>query len=446
MAVQPIPPIDRRQNRRQPSERAKLVLSEPPRKGNFRSFGLGLITGASDDDPAAIGTYAAVGASFGPSFLWTVPVIFPMMFSVVYLCSKLGQVAGEGLFAVIRKHYSPWLLYPVLVGAVIGNVIEAGADMGGMAAAVRLMVPIPSWAVVAAIALIVTIFQIWASFNLIKTIFRWLALSLLAYVGAAFLAKPDLWPVLKGTFIPHLRFDSHSLTLLVAIVGTTLSAYLYSWQSNQEVEDEVSLGRRRFMDRVGTSHEELRHSARDVAVGMSFSSLVMYFVMLSTAATLFKSGKTEISTAAQAAQALTPIAGKFAGTLFAIGIISVGFLAVPIMTTGAAYDLCQAFGWKHGLHFQPSQVKRFNFAIAIFTALAMSLNFIGINPMKALVWRSVIQGVSTPFLMLLIMRITNNRKIMGRWVNTRWLNAIGWITTGAIFAASIGLFVTSLIK
>ena len=154
MAAHPIPPLDRRQNRRQPSERAKLVLSEPPRKGNFRSFGLGLITGASDDDPAAIGTYAAVGASFGPSFLWTVPVIFPMMFSVVYLCSKLGQVAGEGLFAVIRKHYSPWLLYPVLIGAVIGNVIEAGADMGGMAAAVRLMVPIPSWAIVAAIALI----------------------------------------------------------------------------------------------------------------------------------------------------------------------------------------------------------------------------------------------------------------------------------------------------
>ena len=446
MAAQPIPPLDRRQNRRQPSERAKLVLSEPPRKGHFRSFGLGLITGASDDDPAAIGTYAAVGASFGPSFLWTVPVIFPMMFSVVYLCSKLGQVAGEGLFAVIRKHYSPWLLYPVLVGAVIGNVIEAGADMGGMATAVRLMVPIPSWALVVAIALIVTIFQIWASFNLIKTIFRWLALSLLAYVGAAFLAKPELWPVLKGTFIPHLRFDSHSLTMLVAIVGTTLSAYLYSWQSNQEVEDEVSLGRRRLMDRVGTSHEELRHSARDVAVGMSFSNLVMYFVMLSTAATLFKSGKTEISTAAQAAQALTPIAGKFAGTLFAIGIISVGFLAVPIMTTGAAYDLCQAFGWKHGLHFPPSQVKRFNAAIAIFTALAMSLNFIGINPMKALVWSSVIQGVSTPFLMLLIMRITNNRKIMGRWVNTRGLNAIGWITTSAIFAASIGFFVTFLLK
>lgn len=446
MAAQPIPPLDRRQNRRQPSERAKLVMSEPPRKGNFRSFGLGLITGASDDDPAAIGTYAAVGASFGPSLLWTVPVIFPMMFSVVYLCSKLGQVAGEGLFAVIRKHYSPWLLYPVLVGAVIGNVIEAGADLGGMAAAVRLMVPIPSWAIVAAIALIVTVFQIWASFNLIKTIFRWLALSLLAYVGAAFLAKPEFWPVFKGTFIPHLRFDSHSLTMLVAIVGTTLSAYLYSWQSNQEVEDEVSLGRRRLMDRVGTSHEELRHSARDVAVGMSFSNLVMYFVMLSTAATLFKSGKTEISTAAQAAQALTPIAGKFAGTLFAIGIISVGFLAVPIMTTGAAYDLCQALGWKHGLHFPPSQVKRFNAAIAIFTGLAMSLNFVGINPMKALVWSSVIQGVSTPFLMLLIMRITNNRKIMGRWVNTRWLNVIGWITTAAIFAASIGLFVTSLVK
>jgi NRAMP (natural resistance-associated macrophage protein)-like metal ion transporter len=437
-------PNCRRQHDPELEFRLRNGFNKPVPHGRFRSIGMGLITGAADDDPAAIGTYAAVGASFGPSFLWTVPVLCPMMFSVVYLCSKLGQVAGEGLFAVIRRHYSAWVLYPILICALIGNVIEAGADIGGMAAALNLVVPIPIWLIVAIVSLITAGLQIWGSYTLIRNIFRWLALVLLAYVGAAFLAKPDLTSVLKDTFVPAIRFDRHSLSMLVAIVGTTLSAYLYSWQSNQEVEEDINLGRRRLTDRMGTTHQELRHSAKDIAAGMVFANLITYFVMLSTAATLFKSGKTDISTAAQAAQALVPIAGKLAGLLFSIGVVSVGFIAVPIMITGAAYDLCQALGWKHGLHYPPAQVKRFNGAIAIFTALAMCLNFLGLNPMKALVWSSVVQGLSTPLLMLLIMLITTNRKIMGRWVNTRPLNILGWVTTTAIFAASIGFLVTWL--
>jgi NRAMP (natural resistance-associated macrophage protein)-like metal ion transporter len=437
-------PNCRRQHDPELEFRLRNGFNKPVPHGRFRSIGMGLITGAADDDPAAIGTYAAVGASFGPSFLWTVPVLCPMMFSVVYLCSKLGQVAGEGLFAVIRRHYSAWVLYPILICALIGTVIEAGADIGGMAAALNLVVPIPIWLIVAIVSLITAGLQIWGSYTLIRNIFRWLALVLLAYVGAAFLAKPDLTSVLKDTFVPAIRFDTHSLSMLVAIVGTTLSAYLYSWQSNQEVEEDINLGRRRLTDRMGTTHQELRHSAKDIAAGMVFANLITYFVMLSTAATLFKSGKTDISTAAQAAQALVPIAGKLAGLLFSIGVVSVGFIAVPIMITGAAYDLCQALGWKHGLHYPPAQVKRFNGAIAIFTALAMCLNFLGLNPMKALVWSSVVQGLSTPLLMLLIMLITTNRKIMGRWVNTRPLNILGWVTTTAIFAASIGFLVTWL--
>ena len=439
MALQSIPPIDRRKHDPELEHRLQNGLSKPIPHGRFRSIGLGLITGASDDDPAAIGTYAAVGASMGPSLLWSVPAIFPMMYTVVYLCSKLGQVTGEGLFAVIRQHYPRWLLYSILSCALVGNVIEAGADIGGMAAAMNLLLPIPGWMVVIGITLIVCLLQIFGSYTLIRNIFRWLALVLLAYVGAAFLAKPDWLGVLKATFVPQLKFDSHTLSMLVAIIGTTLSAYLYSWQSNQEVEEDISLGRRRLTDRMGTRHEELRHSARDIAAGMFFASIVTYFIMLSTASTLFKAGERDITTAAQAAGALVPIAGHAAGVLFAVGVISVGFLAVPIMTTGAAYDLCQAFGWKHGLHFPPGEVKRFNAAIAIFTALGMSLNFFGINPMKALVWSSIVQGVSTPLLMFLIMLITNNRKIMGRWVNTRALNVFGWITTVAIFAASAAL-------
>jgi NRAMP (natural resistance-associated macrophage protein)-like metal ion transporter len=442
MAANPIPPLERRKVDPELQKRLKAGVDKPVSRGRVRSIGLGLITGASDDDPAAIGTYAAVGASMGTSFLWTVPVILPMMFTVVFLCSKIGQVAGEGLFAVVRKHYPRWLLFSILGCALIGNVVEAGADMGGMAAALGLFVPVSSRIVVVAIGVLVATLQILGTYQLIKTVFRWLALVLLAYVGAAFLAKPDLIAVLRGTFIPHLSFDKHSLSMLVAIIGTTLSAYLYSWQSNEEVEEDISLGRRRLTDRMGTRKEELKHSARDVAAGMVFASLVTYFIMLSTAATLFKAGKNDISTAAEAAQALAPVAGKLAGGLFAAGVFSVGFLAVPIMTTGAAYDLSQALGWKHGLHFRPSEVKKFNISIAVFTALGMALNFLGINPMKALVWSSIVQGISTPLLMLLIMLMTRNPKIMGRWVNSKRLNVLGWITTVAISAAGLGLIVS----
>jgi NRAMP (natural resistance-associated macrophage protein)-like metal ion transporter len=404
---------ERRKHDPELAHRILKGLNKPVKHGVFRSLGLGLITGAADDDPSAIGTYAAAGATFGPSFLWTAPVTFPMMFAVVYLSSKLGQVAGKGLFAVIREHYPRWLLFGSLIGVLIGNIVEAGADLGGMAAALNVIVPVSIGWIVFGVTLTILALQIWGSYTLIRNIFRWLALALLAYVGSAVLAKPELWPVLKGTFVPHIYFTKEFLSMLVAVIGTTLSAYLYTWQSNQDVEEDISMGRRRLTDRMGTTKEELRHSARDVTFGMFFSNIVMYFIILSTAATLFHAGKADINTAADAAQALRPLAGNAAGLLFAIGVIGVGFLAVPVMTIGAAYDLSQTFGWKHGLHVKPKEAKKFYIAITVFTFLAMGLNFFGINPMKALVWAGIVQGFSTPFLMLLVMLITNNRKIMG---------------------------------
>jgi NRAMP (natural resistance-associated macrophage protein)-like metal ion transporter len=435
--------MERRKHDPEQEERFKDGLNKPVPKGVFRSLGLGLITGASDDDPSAIGTYAAAGATLGPSFLWTAPVTFPMMFAVVYLCSKLGQVAGKGLFAVIRDHYPRWLLFSALIGVLIGNIIEAGADLGGMAAALNVIVPVPIGWMVAAITLVILALQIWGSYTLIRSVFRWLALALLAYIGSAILAKPELLPVIKGTFIPRTHFNKDFLAMLVAVIGTTLSAYLYSWQSNQDVEEDISMGRRRLTDRMGTTTDELKRSARDVGVGMLFSNVIMYFIILSTATTLFHAEKNDINTAAEAAKALQPLAGNAAGILFAIGVIGVGFLAVPVMTIGAAYDLCQTFGWKYGLHVKPREAKFFYIAITIFTFLAMGLNFFGINSMKALVWSGIVQGFSTPFLMLLVMLITNNRAIMGKWTNTRAMNILGWATTVAIFAAMIGLMITS---
>jgi NRAMP (natural resistance-associated macrophage protein)-like metal ion transporter len=417
---------------------------KPVPSGVFRSIGLGLITGAADDDPVAIGTYATAGAKFGPVLLWLAPVAFPMMFAVVYLSSKLGQVTGQGLFAIIRRHYPRWLLFLLLVAVLVGNTIEAGADIGGMAAALGLVSPVPKALIVILITCTVLAVQLWGSYPLIRNIFRGLSLVLLAYLGSALLAHPDLISTLKGTFVPTIRFNREFLEILVAIIGSSLSAYLYTWQSNQEVEEDISMGRRRLVDRMGTTKEELSHSAHDVGFGMFFATLVMYFIILSTGATLFNAGKMDINTAADAAQALRPLAGRFAELLFAIGVVGVGFLAVPVMTAGAAYDLCQTFGWRHGLHTPARKAKAFYVSIIVVTAVAMGMNFLGLNPIKALVWAGIVQGLSTPFLMLALMGMTNNRKIMGRWVNTRAMNVLGWLTTAAIFLASAGLVISWL--
>ncbi len=420
------------------SSRSRSV-QRSKKHGFTRALGLGLISGAADDDPSAIGTYASAGAKLGPSFLWAAPLTLPMMFAVVYLSAKLGQVSGRGLFGVIKDHYPRWILYPTLIGVLIGNVIEAAADLGGMAAACNLFVPIPiSW-LAAAIAIIIVALQLYGSYILIRNVFRWLALVLLAYAGAALLAKPDLGPVIHGTFIPTIHFNRDFLTIMVAVIGTTLSAYLYSWQSNEEVEEKIAAGRIRLWQRKGATEAELATSGYDILIGMIFSNVVMYFIILSTAATLHKAGHTDVQSAAEAAQALQPLAGRGAGLLFLLGMIGVGFLAVPVMTTGGAYDLAQVFGWKHSLHARPHEAKKFYAAIIGCTLVAVAMNFAGFNPMQALVWAGVVQGFSTPPLLLIIMLMTNNRRIMGDKVNGTATNILGWVTTATIFAASAGL-------
>ncbi|MBV8485769.1 MAG: Nramp family divalent metal transporter [Verrucomicrobia bacterium] len=411
----------------------------------LRSLGLGLITGAADDDCSAIGTYAAAGAKLGLSFLWTAPVTFPMMFAVVYLSGKLGQVTGQGLFAVVRERYPGWVLYPALLGVLIGNVFEAGADIGGMAAALNVLVPIPFVWLVIGMTVAILVLQIFGSYTLIRNVFRWLALSLLAYVGAAFLARPELFDTLKGTLIPTIQLNKDFLSLVVAVIGTTLSAYLYTWQSNEEVEEKIARGRTSVSQRRGTSDRALRHTRRDIVLGMFFSNLIMYFIILATAATLHKAGKTDIATAAEAAQALRPLAGDAAGILFALGVVAVGFLAVPVMTGGAAYDVSQALGWKSTLSARPNEAKGFYTAILVFTALALGVNLIGLNPMKVLVWSGIVQGFSTPPLMLLILLLTNDRKVMGHRVNSIGINLLGIVTLLAIFGATLGLVVSLLL-
>ncbi len=408
----------------------------------IKRLGPGLITGAADDDPCAIGTYSMAGAAFGSAVLWMAPVTLPMMSAVVYLAAKIGMVSGQGLAGAIRQHYGRWVLYPLVLCLLAANLIEAGADLGAIAAGINLLVPAPFALVVVLVTLIILALQIWGSYRLIERIFRWLALSLFSYVAAGFMARPALGAVLKGTFVPSLQFDAEFLAILVAVIGTTLSPYLYFWQASQQVEEEKALGRKRLWQRRGASSDELSYAAWDINVGMVFSNVIMYFIILATAATLHRAGVTKIESAAQAAGALRPVAGGESAILFALGMVGVGFLAVPVMTAGAAYALAETFGWRQGLDERPRRAKSFYIAIAGGTLMAMAFNFLNINPIGALFWASVIQGFLAPPLMLVMMLLTNSRGVMGDKVNGWGLNVLGGITTVAVFAATAGLIVT----
>jgi NRAMP (natural resistance-associated macrophage protein)-like metal ion transporter len=409
---------------------------EPQPRGLARVVGAGVITGAADDDPSAIATYATAGAKFGLAFLWIAPVLLPMMFIVTYLAAKLGRVYGKGLIASIRDRYSGWLLMPLMVGAFTGNIIEAAANLGGIGAALNLLIPMPISAIVMIAAVVVLLLQVLGSYELIRLIFRWLALVLFAYVGAALLARPEAGAVVRATFVPRMRWDSEYLMMIVACIGTSLSAYVYTWQSNQEVEEQIAEGKRHWWQRRGASRMELARTKRDVVVGMIFANVILYFIILSTAVTLNAAGRTEIASAAEAAAALEPLAGEGAKLLFALGVVGVGMLAVPVMTTGAAYDLVQGLGGKGSLHKRLSQAKLFYGVIVVVTLLAVSLNFLGVNPIKAMVWSGIVQGFSVPPLLLVMMLMTNDRKLMGERANGWSTNLLGGVTTLASFAAT----------
>ena len=402
----------------------------------LRSFGLGIITGAADDDCSAVGTYAQAGAAFGYSLLWTAPLLLPMMVTVVYLSSKLGQVTGQGLFSAIRCNYSKRFLYLVLAGVLIGNTIEAGADIGGIAEALRTVVPVSRVFLVIAVGVLSLVLQVWGSYRVISNIFRFLSLALLAYVAAMFFARPSLHAVAAGFFHPGVKFDRNVLAILVAMIGTSLSAYLFTWQSNQEVEEKIAEGKVKLRQRRGTSEQRLQKTLLDVLFGMFFSALVMYAIIIATGATLFQTGQHNIQSATDAAKALTPLAGHAAALLFTAGIVGVGFLAIPVITAGAAYNICQSVDWRNGLHLRLRDGKGFYGSIAIVMAVATAINFVGINPMKALVFAGIVQGFSTPPLLLLILFMTNSSRIMGDKTNTRVTNLFGWATTAVVFAAS----------
>jgi NRAMP (natural resistance-associated macrophage protein)-like metal ion transporter len=421
---------------------SKLEREKNPFKRLLIVLGPGLITGASDDDPSGIGTYTQAGASFGFATLWTAPVTLPMMAAVQFICAKIGMVSGMGLAAVLRKHYAHWVVYVAISLLVIANTINAGTDIGAIAAAINLLVPIPAVALVVPIAIGIVAFQILGSYALISRIFKWLTLTLFAYIAAAFLAKPHWREVLWATVIPTIHSDHLYLMTLVAILGTTISPYLFFWQASQEVEEELSMGRTTLAEREGATDTEIRIAEIDVDVGMFFASIVFYFVILASAATLHVAGKTNIQTATDAAEALKPLSNGLASLLFALGLVGSGFLAVPVLTGSSAYAIGEAFGWKCGLDEKFRGAPRFYVIIIASTFVGMLINFLRIEPVTALFWTAVINGVLAPPLLVMIMLVSNNKEVMGKRVNGKLTNFLGWTTAALMSAAALGMFVT----
>ena len=415
-----------------------------PIKRFFKILGPGLITGAADDDPSGVATYSIAGALLGFATLWTALVTLPLMSVVQFLCAKIGMVSGMGLAGVLRNYYSRWLLYPAVFLLLVANTLNAGTDIGAIAAALNLLVPIPIALMIVPVALLIVALQFWGSYRLIARVFKWLTLTLFAYIGAAFLARPNWREVIKATFIPQFTFDKTYLMTLVAILGTTISPYLFFWQASEEVEEEISIGRKTLKERQGATFAELRNATLDTDVGMFICNLVFYFVIVAAAATLHAHGQTDIQSATDAAQALEPLAGSAAKYLFAFGLIGVGFLAVPVLTGSAAYAVAETFGWECKLDDKPREAKHFYAVIAASTLVGMLINFVGINPMSALFWTAVINGLVSPPLLVIIMLVSNNKKVMGDKVNGVGANIVGWAAAVVMFAAAIGMLVTSM--
>ncbi|MEQ1639779.1 MAG: divalent metal cation transporter [Novosphingobium sp.] len=413
-----------------------------PKRSPFEVLGPGLVTGAADDDPSGIGTYSQVGAQFGYGLAWTMFFGFPLLASIQAICARIGATTGKGIAQNLRQHYPLWLLRVVVMLLLIANVINLGADLGAMGAVLALVIPGPVLGYTIAFGAVSVLLEVFLSYTRYARILKWATLSLFAYVGVVFVADVPVWEALKGTLVPSFTFDRDHAMALVAIFGTTISPYLFFWQAGQEVEEQ----HRRHTKPLHISHRragaELKRIRTDTLVGMGFSHLVALFIIVATAATLHASGVRDITSAADAAEALRPIAGDFAFALFAVGIIGTGLLAVPILAGSAAYAVSETFGWVEGLDRKPREAKAFYGAIAVATAGGVALNFIGIDPMDALYWAAVINGLLAPPLMVVTMLIARNRKIMGNLAISGSLEFGGWLATAVMFGVA-GIFLLS---
>jgi NRAMP (natural resistance-associated macrophage protein)-like metal ion transporter len=422
--------------------RTSVSSTMPPLKpvGFLKSLGPGLVTGAADDDPSGIATYSQVGAQFGYGLAWTMLFSFPLMAVIQAVSARIGCVTGYGIAQNLRRHYSPWLLRAVVTLLLVANVINLGADLGAMGAALGLLIGGPVLLYTVLFGVVCILLETFMSYARYAAVLKWATLSLFAYVAVVFAAHVPWGSALYSTLVPHFVFDAPHATALVAVLGTTISPYLFFWQAGQEVEE---LHRRHVKALCIAPREagpELSRIRTDTIVGMGISNLIALFIILATAATLNAGGVTDIQTSSQAAEALRPIAGVFTFALFAAGIIATGMLAVPVLAGSAAYGVSEVFGWTEGLDRLPREAKAFYATIAVATLGGVGLNFTSLDPIKALYWSAVVNGLLAAPLMAVMMVIAMNRRIMGRLTLPRPMLLVGWLATAVMALATAGFF------
>jgi NRAMP (natural resistance-associated macrophage protein)-like metal ion transporter len=423
--------------------RTPTSVEERKRKG-FAGFlqglGPGLITGASDDDPSGIGTYSQVGSQFGYGLLWLALFTFPLMSAVQELCARIALQTGVGLGASLRRKFPRWLVAVAILGLLAANTFNVGADLGAVAAAGSLLSrgAVKALWLVIPVALLIIAMQVFATYTTIFKIFKWLTLALFAYVITAFFANPPLREVVKATFIPHIEFSKDFIMALVAVLGTTISPYLFFWQASSEVEELAAAGATNpQVGRRGLRLSELRAARTDVLIGMAFSNLVMYFIILTSAAVLHAHGKTSVQTADQAAAALAPLAGPFAFVVFSVGLIGAGLLAVPILTGSATYAIKEFLGLPGSLASKPQQRPTFYLILTLATVAGVVMNFIHLDPIRALFISAVINGVVAPPLLVLIVLLGRDHDVMKRYVSGRLSLVLTGIATVIMGVAAI---------
>lgn len=427
----------------------KITQAMPGQKfvkktGNYwHMLGPGLTTGASDDDPSGIATYSQTGAQFGYQYLWLAPWTFPLAAIVQEMCARIGLVTGRGLAGNIRVNFNRRILYACAMLLFIANAVNIGADLGAMAKAAQLLNPQLSfgWLVAGFTALSLGL-QIFTPYVRYARYLKWLALVLLAYIFSALLAHLNWGEVLSHTFVPQLNFGKDGLILLCAVLGTTISPYLFFWQTSQEVEEQILQGKTTLhLRRVATSNNDVKSMRIDVWSGMFLSNLVMFFIIAVCGGLLFTHGITNIHSAAEAAEALRPFAGDATYGLFAAGIIGTGLLAIPVLAGSTSYTLSESFRWKEGLYRPLNQAHAFYGIIIISMLVGLSINFLGIDPFKALIYSAFLNGLVAPIILALIVLMSSNHRIMGRWTNKRSTTVIGWCITAVMAVAGIaGLY------
>ena len=405
-------------------------------------LGPGLITGASDDDPSGIATYSQAGAQFGYQTLWTMLATYPLMTAVQLISALIGRVTGHGIAGNMRRHFPRVFIYLCVGLMVIANTINIGADISAMGAAAQLVFGGGTWIFSAAFAVGSLLLQIFLQYTKYVRILKWLTLVLLAYVGTVFVVRVP-WPeVLKGAFIPSISLNGHFLTMLAAIFGTTISPYLFFWQASEEVEEVKCVKEEKPLARAPEqAPKQIHRIGVDTYVGMGVSNLIAVFIIVTTAAALHAHGKTDIQSAAAAAEALRPIAGRFAFLLFSLGIVGTGLLSLPVLAGSAAYAVGEIFGWRTSLESKPHRARKFYLLLAAVMLAGLCLNFIRINPIKALVWSAVINAIVAPPIMVAMMLIATKAEIMKEFVVSRRLAVMGWIATGVMAMVAIGSIV-----